>query len=79
MSCDNCEYKGHQLNNQSVILCRYSDIHFIPGSIQCFKDQENKNNNRKWRKFSDGWFTYYINVTTGEKKLNLEEGDIEIQ
>ena len=34
---------------------------------------------RTWRKFSDDWFTYYVNVTTGEKKLNLEKGDIEIQ
>ena len=21
-----------------------------------------------WRKFSDDWFTYYINIKTGEKK-----------
>lgn len=26
-------------------------------------------------RFNDGWFTYYINVVTGEKKLHLDEGD----
>lgn len=30
----------------------------------------------KWYEFNDGWFTYYINKRTGEKKLKLEEGDI---
>lgn len=29
-------------------------------------------------KFNDGWFTYYVNVKTHEKKLELEEGDIEV-
>lgn len=32
----------------------------------------------KYYKFSDGWFTYYVNVRTGEKKLLLDEGDIEV-
>ena len=27
-------------------------------------------------RFSDGWFTYYVNVVTGEKKFRLEEGDV---
>ena len=31
-----------------------------------------------WYKTSDGWFTYYVNVFTKEKKLQLDEGDIEI-
>lgn len=29
-------------------------------------------------KFNDGWFTYYVNVKSHEKKLELEEGDIEV-
>ena len=32
----------------------------------------------KWYKWDDGWFEYYINTNTGEKKLQLEEGDIEV-
>ena len=32
----------------------------------------------KWRKTSDGWFTYYYNVNTGEKKFKLDKGDVEI-
>lgn len=35
-------------------------------------------NEKKWYQFSDGWFTYYINTLTGEKKFELEEGDIEV-
>lgn len=31
-----------------------------------------------WYRWCDGWFTYYINVTTGEKKFELDEEDIEI-
>ena len=27
-------------------------------------------------RFSDGWFTYCVNIVTGEKKLCLEEGDV---
>lgn len=32
----------------------------------------------EYYKWSDGFFTYYINPNTGEKKLNLEDGDYEI-
>ncbi len=32
-----------------------------------------------WYKFNDGWFTYYINKDTGEKKLHLEPGDVEVE
>lgn len=32
----------------------------------------------QYYKFSDGWFTYYVNVATGEKKFKLDEGDIEV-
>lgn len=31
-----------------------------------------------WRKFSDDWFTYYINIKTGEKKFILNPEDIEV-
>lgn len=30
----------------------------------------------QYYKFSDGFFTYYVNRATGEKKFKLEEGDI---
>ena len=31
-----------------------------------------------WRKFYDGWFEYYVNIKTGEKKFRLDDGDIEV-
>ena len=33
---------------------------------------------REYKRFSDGWFTYYVNVKTGEKKWELEPGDVEV-
>lgn len=30
----------------------------------------------KYYKTSDGWFEFYVNVKTGEKKLKLDDGDI---
>lgn len=33
---------------------------------------------QKYKKFSDGWFTYYVNIETGEKKWKLEPEDIEV-
>ena len=33
----------------------------------------------KYRKFFDGWFTYYVNILTGEKKFTLDPGDIEVE
>ena len=32
----------------------------------------------KYHKVNDGWFTYYVNVETGERKFQLEPGDIEV-
>lgn len=29
----------------------------------------------EYYEWNDGWFTYYINIKTGEKKFKLEEGD----
>lgn len=29
----------------------------------------------KYYEWNDGWFTYYVNQETGEKKFELEEGD----
>ena len=38
------------------------------------------NNDRNyWMETSDEWFTFYKNVDTGEKKKNLEAGDIEVE
>lgn len=33
----------------------------------------------RYYKFRDGFFTYYINADTGEKKISLEAGDIEVE
>ena len=35
--------------------------------------------NNTWYKWDDGWFEYYINSETGEKKFKLEDGDIEVE
>ena len=35
-----------------------------------------RKDNRMWRRFSDGWFTYYYNIDTGERKFELEPGDV---
>ena len=31
-----------------------------------------------WKKFYDGWFEYYYNVNTGEKKFKLDASDLEL-
>ena len=33
-------------------------------------------NNNRWYEWNDGWFNYYVNVETGDKKLELEKGDV---
>ena len=33
----------------------------------------------EYYKFSDGFFTYYVNTLTGEKKFELAEGDVEVE
>lgn len=30
----------------------------------------------EYYKFLDGWFTYFVNKYTGEKKIRLDEDDI---
>jgi hypothetical protein len=32
-----------------------------------------------WKKFNDGWFTYYYNTETGERKFRLDENDVLIE
>lgn len=34
--------------------------------------------NNRYHKFSDGWFTYYVNIATGRKKFKLDPDDIEV-
>lgn len=36
------------------------------------------NQENKYYRWNDGFFTYYINVETGEKKWKLEKDDIEV-
>lgn len=33
---------------------------------------------QEYYRVSDGWFTYYVNRATGEKKFSLEPGDVEV-
>lgn len=33
----------------------------------------------EYYQFSDGWFTYYINVKTGDKKLILDKDDVLVE
>jgi hypothetical protein len=33
----------------------------------------------KYRQVNDGWFTYYVNVETGEKKFKLDDDDILVE
>ena len=33
----------------------------------------------EYYQFSDGWFTYYVNVKTGDKKLTLDKDDILVE
>lgn len=33
----------------------------------------------RYYKTSDGWFDFYVNVKTGEKKLTLEENDVYVE
>lgn len=40
---------------------------------------DKKKNMNEYYKWNDGFFTYYINAVTGEKKFELEEGDIEVK
>lgn len=29
-------------------------------------------------KWNDGWFTYYVNISTGESKFHLDFNDVEV-
>lgn len=37
-----------------------------------------KNKVNKYRKFHDGWFTYFVNVENGETKFQLDTEDMEV-
>ena len=37
---------------------------------------EKREKRNKYYEFSDGFFTYYVNVKTGEKKFSLDNGDL---
>lgn len=59
------------------ILIAYNDViawRPLPESYVYKAD----NSQSKYYRFSDGWFDYFVNVVTGEKKYRLEEGDIEV-
>lgn len=33
----------------------------------------------EYYQFSDGWFTYYVNVKTGDKKPTLDKDDVLVE
>lgn len=37
------------------------------------------NQTEEYYETSDGFFTYYVNSVTGEKKFELEEGDVLVE
>ncbi len=41
--------------------------------------ESRENSVHEFYKQSDGFFTYYVNRSTGEKKFRLEEGDVEVE
>ena len=50
------------------------DVQILLGILWSIKMQKTN----EWYKWDDGWFEYYVNIKTGEKKFELEPGDIEI-
>lgn len=34
---------------------------------------------KEYYEFSDGFFTYYVNAKTGEKKIRLDSGDLLVE
>lgn len=45
--------------------------------MQC-NIQVSENNINKYRRINDGWFSYFINIKTGEQKFTLDAGDVEV-
>ena len=45
--------------------------------IMKYQDRNDRRGGRfnMWRKFYDGWFEYYYNIETGERKFKLDPGD----
>ena len=33
----------------------------------------------EYYQFSDGWFTYYYNIETGERKFRLDDNDVLVE
>lgn len=44
-----------------------------------FDDYEEESPKNEYYKFSDGWFTYFVNTETGEKKFALDPGDVLVE
>lgn len=41
--------------------------------------EEQSRSEQKYYKASDGWFDFYVNTKTGEKKFKLDDGDILVE
>lgn len=77
--CDDitfCPYKCDWMScPRNLRNIRYRDIPHSY-SVDLPQDCPKKESGYIWRKYNDGWFTYFINKKTGEKKYELDEGDI---
>lgn len=47
--------------------------------IQYYIYQEKTEMSNEYYKVSDGFFNYYVNKETGDKKFKLDKGDIEVE
>ena len=65
-------------NIGQVPLQEYLDIQAIQLGYDDYADMKANGlhiDMKMWHEVNDGWFTYYKNITTDEKKLHLEKGD----
>ena len=47
--------------------CGYMVVIYTGVCMMCFN---------KYYQVNDGWFTYYVNISTGQKKFKLDKDDI---
>lgn len=46
------------------------------GGNALFGGDESYEEFHMWKKFYDGWFTFFYNIETGERKFKLDPGDV---
>lgn len=72
-----CRWCHKQVTYTKDVVEDIINVHERLNEIRNSTTQPQKNG--KWRKTDDGWFEFYINVETGEKKLTLGHDDILIE